>query len=187
MIGTDQGKFRFEGIYERYGRVVLAYCHRRADAAVAADACAEVFLIAWRRLDEVPMEPKTLPYLYGIAARVLANHRRSERRRERLGSRVASLGFTSEPDTATIVIRRFEDVQVIEAVRRLSPRDREIVMLYTWEDLPRETIADMMGMTKAAVDQRIHRSYKRLASALRHGAATKAIQPPLVAEEGKGR
>ena len=39
-------------------------------------------------------------------------------------------------------------------------------MLYAWEELPRPVIAEMMGMTKAAVDQRIHRSYQRLARAL---------------------
>jgi hypothetical protein len=48
--------------------------------------------------------------------------------------------------------------RVIAAVRRLKPKDREIVMLYAWEDLPRDTIAEMMGMTGAAVDQRIYRA-----------------------------
>ena len=186
-MATDQGDRAFEGIYERYSVPVLAYCVRRAGHSSAADACSETFLVAWRRFDHVPPEPKTLPYLYGVAARVLANQRRSVGRSKRLETKLASLGVTSVPDPAVIVAQKAENAEVVGAVRRLSPKDREIVMLYTWEDLPRETIAEMMGMTKTAVDQRIHRSYQRLARTLAHAVTTNAIQSPLVAEEGGGR
>jgi DNA-directed RNA polymerase specialized sigma24 family protein len=55
-------------------------------------------------------------------------------------------------------------------------------MLYAWEDLPREDIAEIMGMTKTAVDQRIHRAYKKLARVLE--PLTDPIPSPPVAEEG---
>jgi DNA-directed RNA polymerase specialized sigma24 family protein len=73
---------------------------------------------------------------------------------------------------------------VAAAVNRLKPKDREIVMLYTWEDLPREVIAGMMGMTKPAIDQRIHRSYQRLARILEPSIETNAIKSPPIAEKG---
>jgi RNA polymerase sigma-70 factor (ECF subfamily) len=187
MMATYQGDPAFEHIYEDYSLRILAYCIRRADHEGAADACSETFLVAWRRFDQIPPEPKTLPYLYGVAARVLANQRRSLHRKNKLHSKLANLGITAVPDPAVIVARKAEDAEVVEAVRRLNPKDREIVMLYTWEELPRETIAEMMGMTKTAVDQRIHRSYQRLARALRHTMASNANQSPLVAEEGGGR
>jgi RNA polymerase sigma-70 factor (ECF subfamily) len=47
---------------------------------MAPDVVAETFLVAWRRLDDVPADP--LPWLYGVARRVLA--RLSERDRETL-------------------------------------------------------------------------------------------------------
>ena len=65
-----------------------------------------------------------------------------------------------------VVVQSAGDRQVVAAIRRLKPVDREIVMLSAWEELPRSVIAEMMGMTKAAVDQRIHRSYERLARML---------------------
>jgi len=55
-------------------------------------------------------------------------------------------------------------------------------MLYAWEDLPRNDIAEIMGMTRSAVDQRIHRSYQRLARTLE--PLFKPIPSPPVAEEG---
>ncbi|MDP9494058.1 MAG: sigma-70 family RNA polymerase sigma factor [Actinomycetota bacterium] len=186
-MATDRDDRAFEQVYKRYSLAVLAYCVRRAGQEVAADASSETFLVVWRRLDQLPPEPKTLPYLYGVAARVLANQRRSIYRRSRLDSRLANLGIAAVPDPAVIVASRAQDAEVLAAVRRLGPKDREIVMLYTWEELPRETIAEMMGMTKTAVDQRIHRSYQRLARSLSHAITSNAIQSPLVAEEGGGR
>jgi RNA polymerase sigma-70 factor (ECF subfamily) len=186
-MATYQGDRAFEHIYERYSLAVLAYCVRRGGYEGAADACSETFLVAWRRLDQIPPEPQVLPYLYGVAARVLANQRRSLHRKSRLDSKLANLGIAAVPDPAVIVARKAEDAEVVEAVRRLNPKDREIVMLYAWEELPRAIIAEMMGMTRTAVDQRIHRSYKRLARSLAHAMTNNAIQSPLVAEEGGGR
>jgi RNA polymerase sigma-70 factor, ECF subfamily len=187
VMPTVSSDRAFEHMYRRYGLAVLAYCVRRAEYTMAADACSDTFLVAWRRFDQIPSEPQTLPYLYGVAARVLSNQRRSLHRRRKLDEKLTSLGITSVLDPAAIVVHRAQDREVVEAVRRLGPKDREIVMLYTWEDLTRETIAEMMGMTKTAVDQRIHRSYKRLARMLGHVVASNANQSPLVAEEGGGR
>jgi RNA polymerase sigma-70 factor (ECF subfamily) len=187
MMGNSSAEGDFEHLYKNHSAAVLAYCVRRGGYDIAADACSETFLVAWRRLDRVPPEPQTLPYLYGVAAHVLSNQRRSLHRKKRLDEKLAQLGITVTLDPETIVVGRATDAQVADAVRKLKPKDREIVMLYAWEDLPRNTIADMMGMTKSAVDQRIHRSYKRLARVLKPASNSNAIQPPLVAEEGGGR
>jgi RNA polymerase sigma-70 factor, ECF subfamily len=187
VMGRDRSDPAFEGLYQRYGPAILAYCIRRAGHDLALDSCQETFLVAWRQFQQLPEEPQTLPYLYGIAARVLSNQRRSLARRKKLDMKLSSLGVTPLPDPALLVVHKSEHAEVVQAVRRLRPKDREIVMLYTWEDLSRETIAQMMGMTKPAVDQRIHRSYRRLARALNHTITNNnAVQSPLVAEEGGG-
>ena len=166
---------RFEQLYEAHGSEVLAYCSRRVGGSEAADACAETFLVAWRRIDDVPAaEP--LPYLYGIARRVIANQHRTFRRRSRLDARLLGLGLAPPADPSVVSLQSVQDREVVAAVRALPPKDREIVMLYAWEDLPRSTIAQLMGMTTGAVDQRIHRAYGRLARSLR-GVAV-ADDPP---------
>jgi len=159
-------RHRFESLYDAHRLHVLAYCARRVSAADASDACAETFLVAWRRIDDVPGPPKALPYLYGVAAKVLANQRRSAHRRARLHEQLDALGAVPPPDPCSVLVQTDQDRRVLAAVRRLKPRDREIVMLHAWEQLPHEVIAQMLGMTKAAVDQRIHRSYERLARTL---------------------
>ena len=50
------------------------------------DVAAETFLIAWRRLPEVPDDP--VPWLFGVARKVIAGHLRSAERREALRTRL---------------------------------------------------------------------------------------------------
>jgi RNA polymerase sigma-70 factor (ECF subfamily) len=181
---TLDKRTQFESLYRQNRPAVLAYCLRRTGATEADDACSETFLVAWRRLDDLPPPPGTLPYLYGIAGRVLSNHLRSIRRRSRLDEKLGNLGVASPPDPATLIVQSARDQDVVRAVRTLRPKDREIVMLYTWEDLPRNTIAEMMGMSRAAIDQRIHRSYERLARILAPAIEGSAINSPPIAEKG---
>jgi RNA polymerase sigma-70 factor (ECF subfamily) len=78
---------RFELIYAKHAPAVKAYVLRRADASTADDVVAEVFVVCWRRFDDVPVDP--LPWLLGVARRVLSTQRRGERRRGALYERLA--------------------------------------------------------------------------------------------------
>jgi len=159
MMGNVPPRSLFESLYEEHRLPVLACCMRRTRAADAGDACSETFLVSWRRRDDIPPPPKTLSHLYGIASRVLSNQLRSLHRRSRLEEKLNRLGVTPPADPAVLVVQSSRDREVVAVVNRLNPKDREIVMLYAWEDLARDAIAEMMGMTRAAIDQRLHRYY----------------------------
>jgi RNA polymerase sigma factor (sigma-70 family) len=174
----------FEAMYQQNWPQVMAYCLRRTRAADAPDACSETFLVAWRRFDDIPPPPATLPYLYGIAGRVLSNQLRALRRRSRLDAKLRNLGVAPPAEPSTLVFQSSRDQEVVAAVNQLKSKDREIMMLYAWEDLPRDTIAEMMGMTRAAIDQRIHRMYQKLARSLESLMETRAIKSPPIARKG---
>lgn len=178
---ADQRR-RFETIWDEHRFQVLAYCLRRAPGSDGEDACAETFLVVWRRLDEIPPPPSTLLWIYGIARRVLANQNRSLHRRGRLHEKLTAIGIASSSDPVDFVVQSSEGARVAAAVARLKPTDREIVRLDAWEDLSREEIAEVMGMTRAAVDQRIHRAYKKLSRSL--APMINPIHSPPVAEKG---
>ncbi len=78
---------RFELLYAKHAPAVKAYVLRRADASTADDVVAEVFVVCWRRFEEIPVDP--LPWLLGVARRVLSTQRRGERRRGALHDRLA--------------------------------------------------------------------------------------------------
>ena len=154
----------FRTLYDAYGSSVLAYFKRRTDSETAKDCAAETFLVAWRRIDEVPDD--ALPWLYGVARRVLANQRRSGGRMGRLVARLGGLRPDSPPNPETVVLRRAEEAELLDAVNRLRPADRELLLLATWEELPHAQIVEVLGCSAHAVDQRVHRAVSRLARAL---------------------
>ena len=182
-LQTDN-RSRFDAIWRAHRHQVLAYCLRRASSADAEDACAETFLVVWRRIDEIPPAPKTLPCLYGIARKSLSNQARAFYRRGRLHTKLTNLGMAPAIDPMLVVVQRSDDKVVTDAVRRLKSLDREIVMLDVWEGLSRSEIAEVMGMTRAAVDQRIHRAYQKLSRALEPVLEISSLNSPPIAEEG---
>ena len=117
---------------------------------------AETFLVAWRRLDDVP-EP-ALPWLFGVARRTLANSRRSSRRRDILAERLRiDLG-----DVPVVPVER----GLLDALQTLSVGDRELLLLTAWEGLSTGEAAAALGCSAVACRIRLHRARKRLAAAL---------------------
>ena len=154
---------RFEDMYSRYFREVLAYCMRRGAADDAYDAANEVFAIAWRRLADMPTADAVRPWLFVVAKRVLYRRRRGAQRFRRLVEKAGSIRHHGDPDPETIVVQRAEYATVLKAASRLSVRDREVLNLAAWEGVPHREIAEILGCSVAAVDQRLHRAKQRLA------------------------
>ncbi len=154
---------RFAEIYAEHFRDVLAYCLRRGQADDAYDAANEVFAIAWRRIADVPAGEAARAWLFVVAKRVLYRRRRGSWRFRRLVEKVGSQRQSGGPDPETVVVQRAEYDAVLAAASRLSARDREILNLAAWEGLPHREIAQILGCSIAAVDQRLHRAKQRLA------------------------
>ena len=154
---------RFEVVYAAHRGPVLGYVLRRTgNPDDAADVIAETFLTAWRRLDEIPRDPQTRLWLYGVARRVLANHHRGERRRSALADRLrADLAFGYHPPEFD-----GEQAQITEAFRGLPAADRELLALTAWEGLDYGQIAVVLGCSRNAVRIRLFRARKRFASDL---------------------
>lgn len=173
---SDEARFR--DLHQLYQARILAYCLRRTPGSDAADAAADTFVVAWRRLSEVPEGDQALVWLYGVARRVLANQRRGLGRRRRLLDRLAALPLDVMPAVETLVIRRDESQELIDALGRLREADQEVLRLVAWEELPRTDIALILGCSRGAVDQRYHRAMSRLSDQLK-GSLHHSSSPPL--------
>lgn len=147
---------RFDALFEAYSADVVAYCAWRAGpAGDAQDAVAEVFLTAWRRLEDVPEGDAARVWLYATARRVLANQRRSTRRRAALAERLALAAPAQQPASDS------EEDLVREALRRLSPLDREVLLLSEWEGLSPAQIAAVLRCPRVTARGRLHRARRR--------------------------
>ncbi len=157
---------RFEALYRDHAREVHAYCLRRTSGEEAKDATSEVFVVAWRRFEKVPLGDEALPWLYGVARNVLANHARSFRRRDRLTAKAAAYHESTVPGPETQIVRNEEHDELLKALGKLSDKDQEILRLVEWEGLSRDKVADMFFVSRAAIDKRISRAYKKMSATL---------------------
>ena len=155
----DPAGTEFEEWFRRHYPRVLAYVLRRLpDRSAAEDLTAETFLIAWRRREKIPADP--LPWLFTVAGNQLHNERRSARRRTELALRVAAEpAFERTPALA-------ENQQILDALAGLDERDREVLMLVTWDGLDRARAAAVLGCSEKTFAVRLHRARRRLALAL---------------------
>jgi RNA polymerase sigma-70 factor (ECF subfamily) len=163
---------RFEELFRAHYGAVRGYALRRVPGDLAQDVVSETFLVAWRRLDDVPDD--ALPWLYGVARRVLANQRRSTDRGSALERRLAAtaaIAVSNDP-----VEHVGEGDLVRAALARLSERDRETLILVGWHGLSGARAARAAGCTRTAFAVRLHRARARLAAQLEMPAAP-AVNP----------
>lgn len=159
-VPTDRE--RFDRLYDRYHQEILAYCLRRVATTDAYAAANDVFAIAWRRIEDIP-DDAARAWLYTVARRVVYRQWRSASRFRRLLKR-ANFAEPAPPEPDEVVVRRAELDGVLVALERLNPRDRELLRLAAWEELPHVEIAESLGCSVAAVDQRLHRAKGKLAA-----------------------
>ena len=159
---VQESDAEFEAMYHRHFRQVLGYCGRRLPSSEAADAASDTFLVAWRRFAEMPEGDGERPWLYGVAYRVVANHRRSAGRRGRLRERLKIVDRPTVDDTVVQIVQGEADREVLEALARLDDIDREVVTLSLWEELSSPEVAVALGITEAAVRKRKSRARRRL-------------------------
>lgn len=149
-------------IFDAHALEVRRYLRRRLAREAspdvdADDLTAEVFAITWRRREDVT-DP-VLAWLYGVARRVLAAHRR----------RVIALPTVDVEedrhviDTADLVS---DDLVVKRAWSILSARDREVLLLLAWEGLSEIQVAAVLGLSEGGASAAISRARRRLREAI---------------------
>ncbi len=141
-------------MFRQYFGAVSGYVRRRVDPAHVDDLVDEVFLVAWRRFDELPAEP--LGWLLRVAHNVCGTHIRGSRRGRALTQRLqlereryAEIG---EPDG-----------EALAALAALPAADREVLLLVGWEGLTPAQAAVVIGCGASAIRMRLLRARRRFA------------------------
>jgi RNA polymerase sigma-70 factor (ECF subfamily) len=170
-----QERRRFEEVYGEQFNRVAAYLTARADRDLASEAISKTFEIAWRRIADVPPEP--LPWLLGVARKVLADLRRAQGRQDALVERIAASGPGSTSDHSDALIGR---EGALAAFGRLTEVQQEALLLIAWDGLSQREAARALDCSRGAVALRVHRARKRLERALAEIADEEGapMQPP---------
>jgi RNA polymerase sigma-70 factor (ECF subfamily) len=152
--GAEGDSARFERVWQEHYAAVHAHAVRRVGAR-ADEVCAEVFLIAWRRLDELPSDE--LPWLLAASRNVIGTAWRGDARRARLQDRLdAEPSLTGDPPGDG------RDPELSTALERLDERDRELLLLVYWEGLTPSRAARAIGLAPATARTRLWRLRRKL-------------------------
>lgn len=149
----------FHELYQRNYQPITRYLLRRtASREDAADAVAETFLTAWRRIDVVPTGEEGTMWLYATARHILHNQRRSSGRRRRLLARIRH-------QPTSLVDQADADV-VADAFSRLRSGDQEVLALIAWDGLTHRQVGSVLGCSENAAKLRAARARERFAAEL---------------------
>ena len=182
MAQSPSSHVTFRKVFDEHHDPVHMYCLRRLNVEDANEATAEVFLVAWRRVDRIPSGPEALPWLYGVARNVVRNQRRSQHRRARLVARLGSIREAPHEEPEPQVVRHHQEVEVHEALSRLRPQDQELLRLKAWDGLSNDQIGDLLGISHRAVEGRYARALNKMSKYL--PTERQAEPSPRLAQEG---
>ena len=168
-VAASEAKFR--RAFDEHFDAITRYCFRRLPANQANDAAANVFTVAWRKIDQMPEDDHALLWLYGIARNEISTFRRSLRRAASLRSKLAWQPRYPDPGPETVVVRNFEQAGILAALGTLNHTDQEILRLRAYEGLTLNEISIALGCSPEAAKKRSSRAMKRL-----HKAADQAMR-----------
>ncbi len=159
-MGTSD-ELRLRSLVAAHSSRVAEYLRRRAHLLSDLDTeelLGEVFLVAWRRLDQIPADAE-VAWLIGVARNVQRNARRKEIRRTTMMAKLRPR--TAGPSAEDLVVSHHE-LQV--ALLRLSSSDRELLFLRYWDGLTIADIAVALTIKPTVVAKRLSRAVARLES-----------------------
>jgi RNA polymerase sigma factor (sigma-70 family) len=164
--GFSADAVRHVRLWDEHAQRIYRYCFRRtADRELAEDLTSIVFLEAWRRREQLELPTDAaLPWLYGIAANVVRNQWRSQRRYRAALGRLPRRG--DEEDLAEDALDRLSDrermVTLVKKLAFLPQIEQDALTLCVWEDLTPKEAAIALGIPEATVRTRLHRARRRL-------------------------
>jgi RNA polymerase sigma-70 factor, ECF subfamily len=154
---------RFRAVFEATYDDLLRFAQRRTDPAQAEDVAADVFLVAWRRLDDMPEQiDDARPWLFGVARATMLNHRRGERRRHALAVRIADATPMTTNRADSPEVSAAHRLDLAAAWNRLSAAEQEAISLAVWEGLDSAQAGLVLGCTATAYRLRLSRARRSL-------------------------
>lgn len=156
MPDRESQRARFDALFREHYSAVWSYARRRVPPEAVDDIVSDTFLVAWRRLDDVP--ETALPWLLRVARNVVGTEWRGAARRERLWLKAQSAHVDGyDPDEFELA-----GGPVLSALARLSEHDREALTLVAWDGLTPAQAAAVLGMPSDRFRQRLRRAGRRL-------------------------
>ncbi|GLY15757.1 DNA-directed RNA polymerase sigma-70 factor [Kineosporia sp. NBRC 101677] len=153
---------RFREMYDAAYADLLRFVRRRVHPSHAEDVVGEVMLVAWRRLDDVPVDLSAArAWLFGMARNILQNTRRRDDRHEAVAVRLAEAGHSpaNVGELPDLVAYR---VDIAAAWPLLSALHQEAIALSVLDGFTASEAAAVLGISPTAFRLRLSRARRLL-------------------------
>ena len=180
MARSQEDPDSFTRVYDRHARAVFRYVASRLGGEAADDVTSDTFLVAFERRDRYdPAHSSSLPWLLGIATRLIRRRRRDEIASWRAVAAVGGLGGAGSPhllddpheELDARLDAEAEISSIAHTIAKLPQRDRDVLTLTAWSDLDSAGIAEALGIPIGTVRSRLHRARRILRTQLAAGPA----------------
>ena len=169
----------FGVLFDRHAPAIQRHLTRRLGREIADDLVAETFLAAFRkrrRYDFTRADAR--PWLYGIATKLISQHRRDEAKQYRIAAAVpAEFSEACHADlVAAQVTAQAMNSLLATGLAELSGGDRDVLLLIAWEGLAYDEVAVALGIPVGTVRSRLNRARKKVRAVLDVPAPTKTTE-----------
>jgi RNA polymerase sigma-70 factor (ECF subfamily) len=156
---------------EQFEFVWRMLLHFGVPAAGVEDAAQDVFVVVHRRWDDLEAHVSARSWLYGIARRIAADHRRKRSRHERKLEALPRVGPSRDLE---VEVADRELIEALEAaLAELDPARREVFVLAEIEGLTAREIAEALGTNPNTVSSRLRAARMHVSAALQE-----QLEPP---------
>lgn len=166
----------FEILVREHADLLTAYLRTLLwDDTAVDDVFQEAMLVAWRRLDDYDRDRPFGPWLRGIAARLVLQHRRQ----------TAGRALSCAPEVLDALEQRFEEFssrpgdsfrdrvdRLLECLRKLPEKLRVVIEMTYARDIMLRQVAESINVSEEAVKKRMQRGRQMLADCLQSSETT---------------
>lgn len=138
-------------------------CVWLGDASQAEDAVQETFIKAYRAMGKFRGECSEKTWLMRIAVNTCRSMRRT------WWSRHVERSVTPDMLADAVPAAMQEDAALMEEVLRLPPREKDVILLYYYQEMPVREVAKALGIGVSAVSMRLKKARAHLKGMLEEG------------------
>ncbi len=172
MRSGDQSGLRW--LHARYGQALLAYVMTLVgDAGRAEEVVQDVLVAAWRGASAFEGRGSVRGWLFSVARRRAVSAFHADPSRREVGEKGLEDVAEAEPGPELVAVARADLREVSDAIGRLAPHHREVLLLACVEQMSGPQISELLGVPTGTVKSRLSLARRNLALLLR----TQGVMP----------